>query len=237
MIRWKAFGAVVAVFSLSAASAGAAQITFTGGVVTLIGGATPPTTNNLLLYSANVDHYVEDGFKLDFIDGGSGGGSVGNYYGVIGDLTGPQPDNDVIHAHWLLGGIGAVTAVEITKVGGGTFDLNYFILTSNTDTGGAASNGTEQAFIQGFVSNVPTGAAQLLPPQTWGFPAQQIFLGAAFDAVDKVVFSVTNDVDCFGMDEFFIDEAAPPVAPEPASMLLLGTALVGVAMRYRRRNR
>ena len=198
--------------------ASAVVIDFTGGTVTRL-DTTTETTNNVANWD-NVDYYEENGFRLDFIPNSGSAGfatQVGNYYGA---------GNDVIHAHWATGNFGGITAIEITKIGGGTFDLNYFILTSNTDTGGAAASGLEQAWIEGFSSNVSTGAAVLLPPEDWGFPATQIFLGSAFDSVDLVRFYVTNAVDCFGMDEFFIDEPPPPpVVPVPAAVWLLGSAL------------
>ena len=187
--------------------------------------ASTETTNNSVVWD-NVDFYEEDGFRLDFLpDAGSSGfaSNIGNYYGA---------GNDVIHSHWETGDYGEVTAIEITKVGGGTFDLNYFVLTSNTDTGGAPASGLEEAWIEGFVGNVSTGAAVKLPSQDWGFPASQILLGPQFDSVDVVRFFVTNAVDCFGMDEFFIDEPAP--VAEPTTLLLSGLGLAALAYRRRR---
>lgn len=198
----------------------AAVVTFTGGVVKRLDNTTQ-TTNNTVTWD-NVDYYEEAGFKLDFLpNSGSAGFAthVGNYYNA---------GNDVIHSHWATGNFGQVTSVEVTKIGGGTFDLNYFVLTSNTEFGGGPASGNEKAYVEGFNSNVSTGPGVLLPPENWGFPATAIFLGSNFDTVDKVVFTVANHVDCFGMDEFYIDQPAPGGTPEPTS--IVAWSLVGVCL-------
>jgi hypothetical protein len=208
-----------------ASTAPAVVIDFTGGTATL-NDATTQTTNGTTNWS-DVDFYEEGGFRLDFI-GGAGvpfSANVGIYYGGA---------NDVIHAHWATGAYGTITAIDITKIGGGTFDLNYFILTSNTDTGGSFASGNEKAWVRPLDgSNVPLGPDVMLPAEDWGFPATQVFLGSDFDAVTTARFFVTNTVDCFGMDEFYIDEAAPPPVPDGGTTAsLLGVALFGtVALR------
>jgi hypothetical protein len=220
MFRIQAVFGCAALVSAFAMQAQATLVTFTGGNVVLHDASTQ-TTNNSVTWG-DVDYYEESGFRLDFLPNQTGISSfVGNYYGV---------GNDVIHSHWETGDYGAVTAIEITKIGGGTFDLNFFTLTSNTDTGGSSASGFEQAYVQGFNSNVSTGGAILLPPENWGFPATQINLGTNFDSVDKVVFTVTNPVDCFGMDDFFINEI-----PEPTSLVLC--ALMGGLCLARGRRR
>jgi hypothetical protein len=207
----------------------AAIIDFTGGTVNYNDGAnsnlpTTGTTNNSVnFYSAT--SYVQGGFVFSFI---GGEGSVGDYYGT---------GNDVIHGHWGTGGYGSITSMTITKSGGGTFDLGYFLLTSNTDMGGGPASGNEQTFIQGFNGLTATGPALQLPSNDWGFPATQIYLGSAFDLVDKVVFTVGGLVDCFGMDSFYIDETSLPLAvPEPSSYaMVVGLGALGFVINRRRR--
>jgi len=212
---------VALVLACAAAKLNAAIVTFTGGVVTRLDASTE-TTNNIVTWD-DVDYYEEAGFKLDFLpNSGSAGFAthVGNYYNA---------GNDVIHSHWATGSFGQVTTVEVTKIGGGTFDLNYFVLTSNTERGGGPATGNERAFVEGFNSNVSTGPAVLLPPEDWGFPATAIFLGSNFDLVDKVVFYVENHVDCFGMDEFYIDQPAP-TGSVPEATSLVGWSLLGLCV-------
>jgi hypothetical protein len=227
MFRGRIVLAVGLIVSCIAAKSQAAIVTFTGGVVTRL-DTTTETTNNTVTWN-NVDYYEEVGFKLDFIpNSGSAGFAthVGNYYGA---------GNDVIHSHWATGNFGGVTSIEITKIGGGAFDLNYFVLTSNTEFGGGPASGNEQAYVEGFNSNVSTGLPVLLPPENWGFPATAIFLGAAYNAVDKVVFTVSNHVDCFGMDEFYIDQSAP-ATPEPSAVVAWSLVTVmGLAIGWYRK--
>jgi hypothetical protein len=241
VMRWSILGAAVALVGLSAGGADATQITFDGGLAYLHSGG-PIVTSNIGASTSDVDYYEEDGFRLDFIQAGDPGGPwpafathIGNYYNV---------GNAVIHSHWLSGNDGDVTAVEITKVAAGTFDLNYFILTSNQETPGASGSptGNELAYIEGFfdlAGTMSSGAPVLLPVEQWGFPATQIYLGANFDAIQLARVYVTNQVNCFGMDEFYIDEDAPEpfsTVPEPSTLVLSGSALAAV-VAFRRRRR
>lgn len=205
--------------------AGAVQIDFTGGTVTRNDTSTE-TTNNSVSWD-NVKHYVEDGFKLEFF--GTVGGfesHVGNYYGA---------GNDVIHGHWATGSFGSLTRIMVTKLDNTAFDLNYFVLTSNTEFGGSAASGNERAFIHASLDGTTASFSQMLPSEDWGFPATQIFLGAQFDGIKAFWFDVENKVDCFGMDNFFIDEP-PPAIPEPQNyaLMLAGLGFVGWAARRRK---
>jgi hypothetical protein len=165
----------------------------------------------------NVDFYTEAGFVLDYVDGGGLSSFVGDYYGTR---------NDVIHGHWGMG----MSSIDIYKVGGGTFDLNYFVLTTNSDW---HPNG-EGVSIEGFLNGVSTGTALFLPPEAWGFPAVDVFLNTNFDLVDRVKIVGSDSTFCFGMDEFYIDQAAP--VPEPTAGALLALGLGGlIALRRTRR--
>jgi hypothetical protein len=218
---------ILAALSVAAAigQVHAVQINFTGGVVTR-NDASTETTNNSVNWD-DVSYYTEGGFKLQFFGTTTPFTSnIGNYYGA---------GNDVIHGHWATGSFGGMTQIKVTKLDNTAFDLNYFVLTSNTDTGGSVASGNERAFIHASLDGVTSSFSQLLPSEDWGFPATSVFLGSNFDGIKAFWFDVENKVDCFGMDNFFIDEPAPAVPePETYALMLAGLGLVGFMARRRK---
>ncbi len=208
----------------------AVQINFTGGNVVLNGGGTR-TTNNSAIWD-DVDYYEEGGFKLDFIQAGGGGifaTHIGDYYSA---------GNDVIHGHWDAGADGDVTEVVVTKLDNTAFDLNYFVLTSNTEARGAnggPASGNEQTYINASTDGVTISYSMLLPSETWGFPATQIYLDSHFDNIKTFTFDVKNVVNCFGMDNFYIDEPPPNPVSEPSTLSLLAIALLGLELQRQKK--
>jgi hypothetical protein len=208
-----------------ASAANAVLIDFTGGLVTQLAGPGGPT-DTATLYD-NVDFYVEDGMKFDFIGppGDPFSYSVGDYYGV---------GNDVIHGHWAAGPFGDMEEILVTKIDGTAFDLNYFKITTNTDCGGCAASGNEEVFLNALENGTDISFSMMLPPDDWGFagPNSELFLGPEFD--DILAFSVTYGCCAvgFGMDEFFIDEEGPRI-PEPTTLALLSLGILGFGLNRR----
>ena len=202
---------------LMVSGANASIIDFTGGTAYLVDGG-EVTTDTTAVWGAT-DYYIEDEFVLDFI---GGGGIIGDYYNA---------GNDVIHGHWSTGPFGSLTEIRIFKEDHSTFDLNYFELTSNTDTGGWHASGSEQTYVAAFDStDTQIGSSVLLDPDNWGFDGDnpQIVLGSDFDNASYVSIFAANEVHCFGMDMFYINQAAPTV-PEPSTILLMGVGILGLA--------
>ncbi len=229
-LKWMTFLAGGLLVGGVVSPASASVIDFTGGTVTQWSGATGTTDTGNIFES--VDFYEEDGFRLDFVgaEGDPFESIVGAYYG---------PGNDVVHGHWGTGDFGGLTEIKVSQIDGTPFDLNYFVLTSNTDQGGSPSSGLEEAYINASANGTDISYSMLLPDDDWGFDGgnPQILLGSEFDDIFWFSFTVANAVDCFGMDNFYIDEPAPPVdpVPEPSVLLLLGSGIVALAGRRRRK--
>jgi hypothetical protein len=228
-MKKKAFTLLV-IFSFLVGVTGLANaviVDFTGGTAYYADGSIIGTTNNFDIYY-NVAYYIQDGIKYEFRDSGgnlANVGIVGDYYSIG---TGGFVGNDVIHAHW-----DRVGSMVISKVDGTAFDLNYIDLTSNTVVGGGQQDGTELTYA--LTNN---GYSMLLPSSDWGFAydfsgrtgdgVDRLYLDANFDGVTSVTFTSMNAY-CFGLDNFYIDEPAPPAVPIPGAVWLLGSGLLGLA--------
>ncbi len=203
-------------------------IDFAGGTAYLSDGTSVSTSDTMSpLYYSNVDYYIEDGVKFDFV---GGYGIVGRYYD---SFSHPEIENSVIHAHW-----NAVKSMVISMVDGSLFDLNYIDLTSNTTVGGGTATGTELSYI-----STNSGDSELLPSSDWGIDyistgaagdgIERLFLGNEFDGLLSATFTSDNAY-CFGLDNFYINEPAPPI-PEPAIISLFVLGLAGLGLSRRRK--
>ncbi len=225
--------AFVCLIALTGGAAHAVVIDFTGGIAYLSTGATVTPTDTMTSYYSNVDYYIEDGVKIDFI---GGVGIIGPYYDTFGHQ---EINNSVIHAHWNVLG-----SIRFSMVDGTNFDLNYMDLSSNTETGGGAASGNELS----YVTN-DNGDFLLLPSSDWGidYLSNGVTLGDGIERLwmddnfdDIAYFDVTSqNAYCFGLDNFYINEEAPPIdpVPEPSTFVLLGSGLASLAWYSRKRKK
>lgn len=221
--------AMAALTSVVSLSVSAAVIDFNGGTAYLSDGTTwTPTDAATGVYRSNVDYYIEDGVRIDFV---GGYGIIGDYYSAF---AGPPENNSVIHAHWH-----DLEAVVFSMVDGSTMDLNYVDLSSNTTVGGGAATGLENSHITSS-----GGSSVLLPSSDWGdgylstgAPGdgiQRLWFDSSFDNISFFTVTSTNAF-CFGLDNFYINEEPPEVSvPEPGTLVLLALGLCGLVANRRR---
>lgn len=221
--------AMTFITSVVSLSVSAAVIDFNGGTAYLSDGTTwTPTDAATGVYRTNVDYYIEDGVRIDFV---GGYGIIGDYYSAF---VGPAENNSVIHAHWH-----DLDAVVFSMIDGSPMELNYVDLSSNTVTGGGAANSTEDSYITS--SN---GTSVLLPSSDWGdgylsngAPGdgiERLWFDSAFDNISFFTITSSNAY-CFGLDNFYINEEAPEASvPEPGTLILFALGLLGLAANRRR---
>lgn len=151
--------------------------------------------------------------------------SVGNYYGV-GD--------GVVHGHWIEEG-GNMETLRFELASGEPFDLNYYRLTSNTEIGGGPATGNEDTYIIASVDGTTESFRQKLPSEDWGTVGgggdgafREIYLGPEFDGIRAFWFDSEGGTFCFGMDEFYVNLAAPtPITDDP---IVVGSGTVDDAI-------
>jgi hypothetical protein len=207
----------------------AAVIDFSGGTATLWDGTTVVTTDTGL-WNSEVVSYIEGDMKVEFF---GGYGTIGDYYSI--GIEGTVYANSVIHAHEFKD-----FRIRFSRTDGAAFDLNYVDMTSNTIEGGGQADGSEMSYI-----TASNGSSNLLPSSDWGLDYDyygqpgdgiaRLWLGSEFDGITWFELTSQNAY-CFGMDNFYIDEEAPPqpVIPAPGAILLAGVGVSVVGWLRRR---
>ncbi|MGI4826761.1 MAG: PEP-CTERM sorting domain-containing protein [Janthinobacterium lividum] len=158
--------------------------------------------------------YTEDGFV---ITNTSGQYLIGTYFGdPVPNLFSGSADN------FFAAEATGTASVTVTRVGGGSFTFEGADLADDAMPGTYAYSGVmdgtsmftqtgdiESTLFQEYKSNTPATAVTSL--------------------------TITESGGDFNLDNIVVDAPATAVTPEPSSLFLMGTGILGVALTMRRR--
>src|SRR5690606_141353 len=163
---------------------------------------------------SSVTVYTESNFRM-VVSPEDASVTIGDYYGV---------KEGVIHGHWKAMG-GNMERLYFSRESGEAFDLNYYVLTTNSEYGGAPATGAEDTYIIASKNGVTESSRAKLPAEDWGIDkVREIYLGPEFDGIKTFWFYSEGGTYCFGMDKFYVD--LDPPAPSTPDAIVVGSGTV-----------
>lgn len=187
---------------------------FTGGDATQADGSVISSIDGDSTSHRSTTFYTEADFEMVVSPEGAAI-VVGNYYGSAGE--------GVVHGHWKEEG-GAMEKLVFSAGSGEAFDLNYYVLTSNTERGGGTATGNEDTYIIASKDGVTESFRSKLPSEDWGIAKfREIYLGPEFDDIKAFWFDSEGGTYCFGMDKFYVNLAPPEPTTDDAIVVGSGS--------------
>lgn len=199
--------------------------------VALLALSAMPAEAVILTYTIEANYTAAVGAQLFFIDFNSQpvGSGNGNFAGQV-DFGSPESSTpgDVFFNS------GAMTDMGSTIAPNGVGPVDGIFASPVYAFGMDFSSGIPQTVELYDGSNTLLGAAAVNSTGFFGIVSDQ---AVSSFVIRNGVFASTGGNDRFFVDNFRANSPANNPVPEPASIFLLGTGLVGLGTAYRRRNR